>query len=525
MTSAIVNLPDAAAIAKAQIERFEMKYEVGEVRSAMDDLLAYAAFPMTMTTDLVSCLRENFAIAAPWYGAMDIVLSGLTRKIGYDLYEFDGAVRRVLLERLRHQPIVGELEKFMVDYVAHRLDLEDPSDRARVFGDSQVSQWTALFCTGAENAVVDQIRAALRHQMENRRDRLYWISMLRNYAASILPGTPLLQMVEDLRSGRPIDELGAIEQALGIQLKDVNFTTARVRVGEAVVQADPNARQTFGFETVQVNRSGKIIDRQSGAAWGFIETVGDVTIDMVAIRGGEFVMGSPADEPERYADEGPQHRVTVPPFFMGRYAVTQAQWRSVAGLDPVDRPLDPDPAEFKGDDLPVEQVSWLDAVEFCARLSRETGRVYRLPSEAEWEYACRAGTTTPFNFGPMISPEVANYDWDRGYDGVKPKNRKKQQGTMLVGSFPANAWGLHEMHGNVWEWCADDWHGDYEGAPNDGQIWRDKNAETTFSKVFRGGSWIYDPQVCRSAIRNLNGADRAYSSYGFRLVCPFPRTL
>jgi formylglycine-generating enzyme required for sulfatase activity len=325
-----------------------------------------------------------------------------------------------------------------------------------------------------------------------------------------------------LRSGRPIDELGAIEQALGIQLKAVNFTTARVRVGEVVVQADPNAKHTFPFETVQVNRSGKIIDRQSDAAWGFVETVGDVTIDMVAIRGGEFVMGSPDDEPERYDDEGPQHRVTVPPFFMGRYAVTQAQWRSVAGLDPVDRDLDPDPAEFKDPNLPVEQVSWLDAVEFCARLSRETGRVYRLPSEAEWEYACRAGTTTPFHFGPMISPEVANYDWDQGYDGVKAKNRKKQRGTMLVSSFPANAWGLHEMHGNVWEWCADDWHGDYEGASVDGRIRRSKNAETTSGKVIRGGSWIDSPQNCRSAIRFSYDAGHAGSFFGFRLVCPFP---
>jgi formylglycine-generating enzyme required for sulfatase activity len=519
-SAAIIQTEESDAI--AQIERFEAQYEVGEVRSAMADLLAYAAFPMTLTTDLVCCLRENFAAAAPWYGAMDIVLSGLTRKIGYDLYEFDGAVRRVLLERLRHQPIVGELEKFMVDYVAHRLDLEDPSDRARVFGDSQVSQWTALFCTGAENAVVEQIRAALRHQMENRRDRLYWISMLRNYEASILPGTPLLQMVDDLRSGRPIDELGAIEQALGIQLKAVNFTTARVRVGEVVVQADPNAKRTFTFETVQVNRSGKIIDRKPDEAWGFVETVGDVTIDMVAIRGGEFVMGSPADEPERYADEGPQHRVTVPPFFMGRYAVTQAQWRSVAGLTKVDRDLVSDPT--KTPDLPVEQVSWLDAVEFCARLSRETGREYRLPSEVEWEYACRAGTTTPFNFGSMISPEVANYDWDRGYDGVKPKNRKKQRGTMLVGSFAANPWGLHEMHGNVWEWCADDWHGNYEGAPNDGRIWRSENAETASRKALRGGSWVLDPQYCRSAIRVSYDAALANSYSGFRLVCPFPRT-
>jgi formylglycine-generating enzyme required for sulfatase activity len=511
-------------LAERQIRAFEAQYEVGEVRSEMSSLLLCVAFPMTLTTDLVCCLRENFVAAAPWYGAMDVVVAGFVRRIGYDLYELDGVVRRVLLRRLRGE--MGQvqlLEQFMVAYVAHRLEIEAPSDRSRVLGDEQVSEWTALFCAGEESAVVQRIRERLRQVGEDRRDRLYWISMLQNYQESILPGEPLLQMVQDLRQGRRGDEAGAIERALGITLRPVVFTTARLRRGAGRV--DPNARQQFDFATVRVDRQGRIVQRQQGETWGFVELLGNQAMGMVAIPGGEFVMGSPEDEPERYGDEGPPHRVKLSPFFMGRYAVTQAQWRVVASWAQVERELEPDPSEFKGADHPVENVTWLDAVEFCARLSRETGRDYGLPSEAEWEYACRSGTTTAFNFGEMISPEVANYDWDVAYDGVKVKKRQKEDGTMPVGTFAANGWGLYEMHGNVWEWCADDWHGDYEGAPIDGSAWRDRNAETASEKVIRGGSWIGNPRNCRSAIRISNDADSAFNYFGFRVVCRPPRTL
>ena len=155
---------------------------------------------------------------------------------------------------------------------------------------------------------------------------------------------------------------------------------------------------------------------------------------------------------------------------MGKYPVTQAQWRFVAAqLPQVNRELEIDPSRFKGDNLPVETISWLDAEEFCQRLSHHTGRLYRLPSEAEWEYACRAGTTTPFHFGETISPEFANYNGEYTYgNGEKGVYRKQ---TTPVGSFQvANPFGLYDIHGNVWEWCADDWHKNYQGAPSDGII-------------------------------------------------------
>jgi len=151
----------------------------------------------------------------------------------------------------------------------------------------------------------------------------------------------------------------------------------------------------------------------------------------------------------------------------------------------------------------VERVSWFEAMEFCRRLSRRTGRHYTLPSEAQWEYACRAGTTTPFAFGSVLSKRQANV---------------RSSETTRVGSFPANAWGLHDMHGNVWEWCADAWHPDYVGAPNDGRPWIDLDAEQAL-RLLRGGSWNFIPWGCRSAFRRHDLPGLASSRVGFRVVC------
>jgi formylglycine-generating enzyme required for sulfatase activity len=266
-----------------------------------------------------------------------------------------------------------------------------------------------------------------------------------------------------------------------------------------------------------------IIEREQRSAYGFTEDLAGLGLDLVLIPGGSFTMGSPPDEPERSSSEDPQHQVTVPTFLMGQYPVTQAQWRVVAGWKAVQRQLKPNPARFKGDQNPVEQVSWADAVEFCARLSQKTGRLYSLPSEAEWEYACRAGTTTPFHFGETIDIELANYDGNYVYG--KGKKGVYLEKTTPVGSFPANEWGLHDLHGNVWEWCEDHWHDNYKGAPVDGSAWVDKNAETKARKVLRGGSWIDLPWNCRSATRcnRIAGLD-FIDSLGFRVVCRLPRT-
>jgi formylglycine-generating enzyme required for sulfatase activity len=212
------------------------------------------------------------------------------------------------------------------------------------------------------------------------------------------------------------------------------------------------------------------------------------TIEMVAIPAGEFMMGSL--EEESYNDERPQHTVTVPAFFMSKYLITQTQWRTVAGWKPVDLELEVGPSYFKGDNLPVEQVSWYDAVEFCKRLSKYSGRRYRLPSEAQWEYACRAGTTTEYSFGDTITIDLANYFSD---DLIKNK-------TTLVGKFPPNDFGLYDMHGNVWEWT------------------KSTRCKSLKSQVTRGGSWLSDPRGCRSAYRCYSTPNLRSNNTGFRVV-------
>ncbi|MEO1350881.1 MAG: SUMF1/EgtB/PvdO family nonheme iron enzyme [Cyanobacteria bacterium J06635_15] len=240
------------------------------------------------------------------------------------------------------------------------------------------------------------------------------------------------------------------------------------------------------------------------------------TLDMVAIPGDLFIMGSPAKEVKRMDWEGPQHRVEIQSFFMGKFAVTQAQWWSVATkLSKIETDLDPDPSHFKGNHRPVEQVSWYQAVEFCDRLSRKTNKQYRLPSEAEWEYACRAGTTTPFYVGETITPEQANYRGNVTY-GAGPRGRYREE-TIKVGSFPPNAFGLYDMHGNVWEWCADHWHDSYQGAPRDGSAWI-RGGKSEY-RLLRGGSWVNGPVDCRSADRVRDEPDYDVSVVGFRVVC------
>jgi formylglycine-generating enzyme required for sulfatase activity len=253
--------------------------------------------------------------------------------------------------------------------------------------------------------------------------------------------------------------------------------------------------------------------------------IANVVLDMVQIPGGSFWMGSPENEPQRGRAESPQHQVTISPYFIGQFPITQPQWSAVAALPKVLRDLDPDPSNFKGNSRPAERVSWHDAIEFCQRLTQYTGRPYRLPTEAEWEYACRANTTTPFHFGSTITPEVANYDWDEVYDRSEYKKPKDFEGTTPVGKFEvANAFGLFDMHGNVWEWCEDHWHDNYENAPIDGSAWLDPEAREDARRVLRGGSWIYLPGNCRSASRFWNDAGIRNYNYGFRVVCSAPRT-
>jgi formylglycine-generating enzyme required for sulfatase activity len=270
--------------------------------------------------------------------------------------------------------------------------------------------------------------------------------------------------------------------------------------------------------------------------WAHQEPLAEgVALTMVRIPAGSFAMGAPETEAGSSDSERPVHRVTLREFLLGQTPITQAQWRAVAQWQ---RPepdcaeewpetLDPDPVEklanaerFRGDRRPVVNVSWRDALAFCQRLRLRSGKNYTLPSEAQWEYACRAGTTTPFHFGETISTKLVNYNGSEVY-GAGDKGEYRQQTTELA-SFPANPWGLYDMHGNVWDWCLDHWHNSYTGAPEDGRARIDEDASANQdrkSRLLRGGSWYFSPRFCRSAYRSWNLPDFRNLFVGFRVCC------
>ena len=323
-------------------------------------------------------------------------------------------------------------------------------------------------------------------------------------------------------------DLQEYQQYLG--LRDEDIATIKQRVFQEQSQLKPSPKpvspakstpgiqtQTFEFDTatLTVKSSGFLgvgknceIHRSRGRAEYFTENLDNgVMIDMVAIPGGKFLMGSPENEEGRKSDESPQHTVTIQPFFMGKFPVTQAQWRAVAAFGKINIDLKPNPSIYKGANRPVEKVSWDDAVEFCARLSKRTGKIYRLPSEAEWEYACRGGTTTPFYCGETITKDLATYG------GLGR--------TADVGKFPANPFGLFDMHGNIWEWCEDVYNENYQLAPKDGSAWL--TGKHNDKKVLRGGSWSYYPRDCRCAsrIRLAHTYRYNYLSYTLHTFCGF----
>ncbi len=289
--------------------------------------------------------------------------------------------------------------------------------------------------------------------------------------------------------------------------KPVNQTQNISSLKTIALLEEPLLR-TFEFTTVTVDKRGKLIEKKTYEAKYFIEKLGDgLTLEMVEIPGGQFIMGSPDSEEKRRNNESPQHQVTVSSFFMSRYTVTQAQYKAITGKNP---------AQFKGENRPVDCVSWDDAVKFCQKLSQKTGHNYRLPTEAEWEYACRASTTTSFHFGENITTYLANYDGNYIYNST-PKGIFRK-GTTEVGTFPPNAFGLYDMHGNVWEWCQDSCHRDYQGSPNDGSAWLNN---VSSPRILRGGSWYVVPDNCRSSFRYYGTRIFRDIDIGIRLVLCF----
>lgn len=274
------------------------------------------------------------------------------------------------------------------------------------------------------------------------------------------------------------------------------------------------------FQYVTVDACGDILTREaSNVESVFLEIDRRAMIEFVPVPAGSFVMGSPADEASRFGDEGPQRTVIVAAFLMSKFQVTQSIWRVAAKLPRINRQLKEQPSYAVGDDLPVENVSWDDALEFCARISAKSGWRVRLPSEAEWEYACRAGSEAPFAFGPTLTPDIANFNGKIPYgQAVAGEYRGR---SIAVGSLgKVNAFGLADMHGNIAEWCLDAWHDEYSSAPLDASAWL--AGGNPDARVIRGGSWGSSAAGCRSATRDRCDAEMGTRHLGFRVVASFP---
>jgi formylglycine-generating enzyme required for sulfatase activity len=342
-----------------------------------------------------------------------------------------------------------------------------------------------LLLTDAEvNEILGAIEAEIQQHQAN----------LEIYRSTVMAE---LQGVKGLSVDRR-RALQQVQEALGVSSSEAE---------ELERQVMAELQRYFRFEVVTFDGEGGELSRVQQRAEFFVENLGDLTsLEMVKIPDGKFQMGSLPNQGYDY--ERPRHEVQIPEFWMGKYPVTQAQWRSVAALPPEQMELEVNPSVFEGDNQPVENVSWNQSIEFCQRLSRKTGKKYRLPSEAEWEYACRAKTLTNFYFGDALTPKLANYG-------------REMKGTTDVGIYLPNAFGLYDMHGNVWEWCADGWHDSYKNAPIDGSAWVNPGNSKC---VLRGGSWVLNPLNCRSAYRSGVNSDVYNFLVGFRVVYSPART-
>jgi eukaryotic-like serine/threonine-protein kinase len=314
---------------------------------------------------------------------------------------------------------------------------------------------------------------------------------------------------------------------------ELRYQDAQSALNDIVGPNPPHKKFTFETKKIQiVGNTVKYISQTLQAEYIPFDLGNNVILEMVYIPGGTFTMGTDDQEIARlckeydtewFKCESPQHQVTLQPFYIAKYPITQEQWQQVAFYPTVDIDLNPDPSYFKGAKRPVEQVSWEQAKEFCQRLNQHfninqnqpNNHKFHLTTEAQWEYACRAGTKTTFYFGETITTDLANYDGNYIY-GSESKGKYREQ-TTEVGTFPPNAFGIYDMHGNVWEWCADDWHDNYQNAPIDGGAWIESIKLNNYM-VVRGGSWYNDPLVCRSAGRNGFSRDGRDGFGGFRLV-------
>lgn len=536
-------------VAQQQIKSFTKRFGTAHL------YLAYhAAFPLALTPDLLYRLWANFQcdihgeiLNIPWIAVSDLLLSNICDEVGYELYEMDLTIRNLLLSQLKAderlcQTRLNELSEFLLHYVQKQLDSDDPD----IKDFAQAQKWTALayiqpieaarelaltFSSINQNDTSELIRIAsltetLAEPLADFQPLLIYARAMKNFAYNDLQAAKaeLSKIITENNEVKvvdinlPIPEQIApqknnifqhsVLQYFGRESADLSLTTD----GSIYFSSIDNL-QTYEFKVLTVDAWANIVNVRRSKAKFFVENLGNgVLLDMVEIPGGTFIVGSPPNEVGRNDAESPQRQVKVTRFFMGKYEVTQRQYEAIMRTNP---------SRFKenGANRPVETVSWNNAVEFCKRLSQKTRRAYRLPSEAEWEYACRAGTTTPFHFGATITTELANYNGELEQYGFAPKGQYRYQ-TLPVGSFAPNAFGLHDMHGNVLEWCEDVWNDNFKGSPTDGSAWITEENDKLLTRLLRGGSWYLHPHYCRSAYRIwLHPDDGISNLIGFRVVC------
>lgn len=494
----------------------------------------HAAFPLALTPDLLYGLWANFqhdidgnVLNIPWIAIADLLFSNLCEEVGHELYEMEKMVRDVLLRQLKTNPRFGikrinELSKFLQFDVKPQLDSSDSDIRDL----AQAQRWAALIYTKTGEAARELALILDGLQRENTAEWARMTSLIETFSEPLQEANfnSLLVYVRGMyyfvrgeleKAVLEFDKLPEQEQQ--IEVAGVSLLIPIQRRKSPVLLLE-----VFEFNVAQVRRKPKqwifdselTITRSSSKADCFSEDWGEgVVLEMVSIPGGTFRMGSLNGEGND--SEHPQISVIIAPFFMGKYPVTQTQWRVVTGLPKVKIDLNPDPAIFKGPHRPIENVSWYDAVEFCERLQQKTGKPYRLPTEAEWEYACRAGTTTPFHFGETITPKLACYNGRERY-AFRPQGKSRKE-TTEVGFFKvANAFGLYDMHGNVGEWCADLWRENYNSMSNE----TGANQE----RVIKSGSWRNVSFDCRSASRGRDKPENSSKEMGFRVAFSFGRT-
>ncbi|MDJ1184648.1 SAV_2336 N-terminal domain-related protein [Roseofilum casamattae] len=467
-----------------------------------------AAAPVSMP--VVNLIRTTLLPQARPAHVAEVYMGGLLQRIDSDnreqVYEFYPEVRKLLNQAMGRNETMSVLNAIS-RYIAERID-------------SPIRSFQAFMMLLPN--LLPQYEE--EDQLNIRRFAEIGVSVLQNL------GGEYAQFAKEVATNVDVDVPPNVEEDSDSepQLQEFAFDIATIDVEETVIFTS----DVGTLEHIDGNRL--VIRKKRTEFTGVIEELPEgIKLELVEIPAGEFTMGSPEDELERYDNEGPQHKVKISSFLMGRYAITQAQWRAIVNNVPtIQRELNPDPSNFKGDNRPVQQVSWQDAVEFCARLSQYTKKRYVLPSEAQWEYACRGGTTTPFHFRETLTTEIANYNGNYAY-GEGPKGKCREEPTV-VGHFQVtNEFGLYNMHGNVWESCADPWHDNYEGAPEDGSVWDEEHNDDRYysyndflvnllesdrRRIIRGGSWITIPWGCRSALRNHDDPDSQYNSLGLRVV-------